>query len=266
MVSVAQLADAGYSCGAIKHAVATKRLYRVRRGVVSLRPAPYTWVAMAMAAVLACGPKTLLFGRPACRLWRLPADRGPFEVICPTRRRHRDGVIVHLGDRQGTTRDGVPTTTILETLDDLAAVAEEREFEKCVAEAIHLGLVREQQLLGGCARLRELLAVPPAFTRRDGEERLLALVRAAGLPPPQTNVYVCGIEVDAAWLEPKVVAEFQSATFHSTRPKFERDQERAAILADNDYLLVPVTWRMVTEQRELLAARLARALSRGARE
>jgi hypothetical protein len=264
MVSVGQLNDANLSWSAIKHAVTTKRLYRVRRGVLSLRPAPYTWVAMAMAAVLACGPKALLSHRASGRLWHLPVEGGPFEVIVPTRRRDRDGVIVHHGEAPGTRRDGVPTTTILQTLDDLADVAGEREFEKCVAEALHLGLVREQQLRDGCARLRELLAIPPAFTRREGEERLLTLVRSAGLPPPQTNVYMCGLEVDAGWLEPRVVVEFQSHTFHSTRPKFERDNERAAILADNRYLLLPVTWRLLTEQPELLVARLARALATAA--
>jgi hypothetical protein len=265
MLSVAQLHDARFSRNAIACAVDAKRLYRVRRGVLSLRPPPYRWEAMAMAAVLACGDRALLGFRAACRLWKLPADRGLFEVICPTRRRHRAGVIVHLGERAGTTRDGVPTTTLLETLDDLATVAAEREFEKCVAEALHLRFVREDQLCKGGPRLRALLAVPPAFTRRDAEERLLTLVRAAELPPPQTNFHVCGIECDAVWLEPRVVAEFQSHTFHSTRPKFDRDQERAALLADNDFHLIPVTWRMLTEQPELLVARLARALSRPGR-
>jgi very-short-patch-repair endonuclease len=261
MVSVPQLEDAACSRHAIAHAVDTKRLYRVRRGVLSLRPPPYTWVATAMGVVLAYGPKTVLGFRAAGRLWRLPVDHGPFEVICPTRRRHREGVIVHLGERVGTKRDGVPTTMILDTLDDLATVAGAREFEKCVAEALHLGLAREDQLRKGCPRLRALLETPPAFTRREGEERLLALVRAAGLPDPRTNVYVCGIECDAAWLEPKVVVEFNSYAFHATRPKFERDNERAAILGRNGYLLIPITWRMLTEQPELVVARLAGAIA-----
>ncbi len=228
MVSAGQLHGLEFSRHAIAHAVDTKRLYRVRRGVLSLRPKPYTWVAMAMGATLACEPDALLFRRAAGRLWKLPVEPGPFEVICPTRRRDRKGILVACGETEGTRRDGVPTTTILRTLDDLAAVAGEREFEKCVAEVLHLRLVREDELRNGCARLRALLASPPAFTRREGEERLLSLVRAADLPPPRTNVFVCGIEVDAAWLEPRVVVEFNSNAFHSTRPKFERDQERAA--------------------------------------
>jgi hypothetical protein len=67
---------------------------------------------------------------------------------------------------------------------------------------LEAGLARRPRRHGARA-LRALLErdTRPAFTRSQAERRLLALVRAAGLPAPEHNVTVAGNERDLVWFE-----------------------------------------------------------------
>jgi hypothetical protein len=67
------------------------------------------------------------------------------------------------------------------------------------------------------------------FTRSEAERRLRALVKAAGLPLPMTNVKVAGLEVDAVWHRERLVVEIDGYAFHGTREAFERDRRPAAL-------------------------------------
>ena len=57
------------------------------------------------------------------------------------------------------------------------------------------------------AVLRSLLedGIRPALTRSEAEERLLALIRASGLPQPEVNVSVGPHEVDFLWRAHKLI-------------------------------------------------------------
>jgi len=65
---------------------------------------------------------------------------------------------------------------------------------------------------------------PAPWTQSELENRFLAFVRAAGLPEPETNVYVAGVLVDCFWREQRLVVECDGWGFHKTRQQFEQDR------------------------------------------
>ena len=80
------------------------------------------------------------------------------------------------------------------------------------------------------ARLLDEYAIGSALTRSELEELVLSICDGAGLPRPEVNRRVAGLEVDFLWRGRRLVAEADSRRYHATRHAFERDRERDAIL------------------------------------
>lgn len=113
----------------------------------------------------------------------------------------------------------------------------------------------------GVPRLRALLdAGPPALTRSEAEERLLALVLRARLPRPRTNARVAGYEADLLWPEERLVVEVDGYAFHASRHAFEADRRRDTAFTAAGFRVIRVTWRHLTDEPETVVARLAQAL------
>lgn len=177
-------------------------------------------------------------------------------------------------DRKDTRRiEGIPVTSPARTLLDLSTVLPASPLERAVAEAEVRRLVRRSEPLVQLNRhrgrrnvgaLRALLDRDggPALTRSRAEEELLRLVRAASLPPPQTNVRIGGYEVDFLWREKRVVVEVDGFAFHSSRAAFERDRRRDAELQGRGFTVIRVTWRQLVDEPEAVIARIAAALAR----
>jgi very-short-patch-repair endonuclease len=91
--------------------------------------------------------------------------------------------------------------------------------------------------------------------------RLVALIRAAGLPPPEYNVRVLGLEVDLVWREQGLVVEVDGFTYHSGRAAFERDRIRDARLTASGLRVMRITWRELSARPHAVVARLAQALA-----
>jgi very-short-patch-repair endonuclease len=164
----------------------------------------------------------------------------------------------------------IPTTTPARTLLDLARVLPPYSLERVVAEAQVRRLVTERDLEDqlernprrpGTRALRRIVNQEggPAFTRSEAERRMLRLVRAAELPPPQVNARLGRYEVDFLWREQRLVVELDSFRFHSPRARFERDRARDAALAAAGYTVIRVTWRQLLDAPEAVAARVAAA-------
>jgi very-short-patch-repair endonuclease len=115
----------------------------------------------------------------------------------------------------------------------------------------------------GAPALRTLLQrhEGPALTRSAAEVRMLALVRAAQLPPPEPNASVGRFEVDLLWRDHGLVVEVDGYAFHRGRAAFERDRARDAQLAAAGLRVVRVTWRQLIDEPEAVVARVAGALS-----
>jgi very-short-patch-repair endonuclease len=171
----------------------------------------------------------------------------------------------------------LPVTTPERTLIDLAGDMRLRELERAVEVAQRRALVTANSLRAalersprrrGRAHLGVLLRREngPAFTRSEAENRFLALVRAARLPAPEHNVSVGPYQVDILWREQGLVVEVDGYAYHSGRAAFERDRARDADLQAVGLRVMRVSWRQLSDERETVVARLARALAGAAPE
>src|SRR5438552_2200679 len=147
-----QLIDLGFSSKAIRHRLARGRLHRVHAGVYAVGRADLTRYGTCMAAVLRCGPGAAVSHEDAGALWGIrPAAPGATHVSVPAHVsvRHAPGIVVHrrqLAVGDVTERYGIPVTTPVCTLVDLAARGDGDETEAAVSEADKLGLITTHKL------------------------------------------------------------------------------------------------------------------------
>jgi very-short-patch-repair endonuclease len=265
LVTTRQLAAAGISKHAIRHRVAQGRLSRYHRGVYLFGPLQAQFTP-EMAAVLACGPTALLSHDSAAAVYGFrPRPTNP-HVTVTTGDPRPANVTVHRAtphlSLKAAVHYGLPLTTPERTLADLAAMLPQRELDRAAEQAQILRLPIEA--IGrrrGAARLRRALRTDPRMTRSEAEARLLALIRAARLPTPRTNVRIGRHEVDLVWDAQRVIVEVDGFAYHGTREAFERDRLRDAELQAAGYRVVRVTWRMIVDEPEALVARLAALLA-----
>lgn len=238
-----------------------------------------------MAAVLACGPGGVVSHVTALALHGLASKepaRAPVHVsMAGTDGGRRPGIRPHrvpaLAPSDWQRIEGVPVTTPVRTLLDVAAAVPARTLERAYAqaardgratpEAIEAALVRRGPV-PGAGRLRRLASAstPPAFTRSEAEERLLEWIGRAGLPPPETNVRVGGLELDCAWRAFRVAVEVDGFAFHGSRTSFEADRHRDARLASLGYRVVRITWRQLDLEPVATVTRIAQVLAVAASE
>jgi very-short-patch-repair endonuclease len=238
VVTRSQLRALGYRPDEIDRRVRRGRLHRVHRGVYAVGRPGLTPHGTWLAAVLSCGPHAALSHGSAAALWRIRRTSGPREVSVPRRvlRRHA-GIVVHRRTAfEATTHDGIPVTTPVCTLVDLAASLSPESLEAAVNEADSLDLVNPEQLRSaldavgprpGVAALRRMLD-RRIFVLTDSElERLFVpLVRQTGLSRPQTGVWVNGFRVDFYWPDLGLVVETDGLRYHRTPAKQARDRRR----------------------------------------
>jgi very-short-patch-repair endonuclease len=235
--------------------------------------------ARELAAVLACQPHAYASHRSAAHLFdllSLPPNATTVEVST-TRDVRRRGIRVHRVGKFGPGEigdiDGIPVTSPARTILDLSGRLDENELEQLIAEAHAQRAIRKGELTAllslhrhrrGIAPLRALLErhEEPKRTRSKAERRLLELIREHGLPEPQTNAMVAGHEVDLYWPEQRVIVEFDSFRFHSSRRAFEQDRRRDQTLAALGYTVLRITWLQLTREPEAVVSRIAAALAR----
>jgi very-short-patch-repair endonuclease len=150
------------------------------------------------------------------------------------------GIKVHrrpgLADRWYGFYEGIPITSPVQTLIDLATRHGRPQMERAINEADKLGLVRTDDLREalddhpgepGVARLRLVIDIRTfRYTRTELERAFLPLVRRAGLPRPLTSVYVTGHEVDFHFPDLGLVVETDGLTYHRTPAQQAADRKR----------------------------------------
>lgn len=239
VVARSQLLRLGIGSRSIEHRIAKGRLHPLWRGVYAVGRPEATQKGRWMAAVLACGPMALLSHRSAAALWGIaPVPRaGPIEVVADVDRR-RAGVRVHrrrdLGPEHRREMAAIPVTDPTSTLVDLASCAPEWQVERAINEADRLDLVDPEALrrsvggLGprpGMGRMRKLLGLD-ALTDTGLERAFLGIVRDAGLPLPETQIYVNGYRVDFYWPNLELVVETDGWRHHRTSGEQSTDRRR----------------------------------------
>jgi very-short-patch-repair endonuclease len=154
---------------------------------------------------------------------------------------HRDvrGVRTHraknLDSRDATTHRGIPITTVPRTLVDLAALLGIDDLARACHEAgvlyrttpTHVDAVLARRAnTGGAGNLRAVLHGDAHVTLSKLERAFLDLLRAVGLPLPETNRVASGRRVDARWPEHRLTVELDGYRFHRSRHAWEQDRRR----------------------------------------
>jgi very-short-patch-repair endonuclease len=269
------------AAGIDKDAIAVRRrhalLHRVHHGVYLWGQPTMLPGARELAAVLAC--HGFVSHQSAAALWGLAetAEGDTHVSVIGRGCSWREGIRVHrvrtLDAPDHRLLRGIPITSPARTLVDFAHQVPPDQLERAIAEAYALRLVTEAELQAavdrgrnrpGVAALRAELRrdAGPRLTRREGERRMLKLLREARLPQPLTNTRVAGLEVDFLWPEHRLIVEFDGYQFHGHRRTFERDRRRDQAHIAAGYTVIRVTWRQLTEEPLSVIAIIARLLGR----
>jgi len=248
VVSREQLLELG-TADQIKYRLRLGMLERVHQCAYRIAGAEHTWRQSVLAGCFAGGKFSVASFRSAGQLWTLPGGAEIVEITSPRHRRARHAdVIPHesffLCERDITYIDNIPLTRPARTIDDMGLLVEygvlsPEEHDHAMLEAVRRDLVDEAlvwsewERLGGEFRPggRAVKAMLENFVRGSSphatkpELRLLQLVRAAGLPEPvlQYRVWLTPtrwVDLDLAWPEYKVFAEFDPYRWHGRRDTY----------------------------------------------
>ncbi len=233
-----------------------------------------------MAAVLACGPGGVVSHVTALALHGFASKepaRAPVHVsMVGTDGGRRPGIRPHrvpaLAPSDWQRIEGIPVTAPVPTLLDVAGAVPSHTLERAYAQATRDGRARPEAIeaalvrrgpIPGAGRLRSLVSgsTGPAFTRSEAEERLLEWIGKAGLPRPETNGRVGGLELDCVWRTSRVVVEVDGFAFHGSRKSFEADRRRDARLSSLGYRIVRITWRQLDLEPVATVTRIAQVLA-----
>jgi very-short-patch-repair endonuclease len=280
VISRNQLVDLGFTASAIRHRLRTGRLRPVFRAVYAVGRPELTQRGRWMAAVLRCGEGAALSHEAAGAHWgilRRPRNvidisgpalvRAPNEPIAFHQRRLSAGDV--------TRREGIPVTTPVCTLVDLATRLTPSREEAAVNEADSLGLIDPEALRRaldemparrpGAPALRTLIDQATfALTDSELERRFLRIVRQAGLPKPLTQQAVNGFRVDFYWPDLELIVETDSLRYHRTPAKQTRDRLRDQVHTAAGFICLRFTHRQITFEPAHVVAILA-AVARGGR-
>jgi very-short-patch-repair endonuclease len=195
-----------------------------------------------MAAVLSCGPRAVLSYGSAAAHWGVGRERfDSIEISVPVSSvRRRPGLLVYrrpnLEPSDVVTHDGIPTTSVVRTLIDIATHLERAGLERAVNEADRLDLIDPETLFEeleshpgkrGVGPLRSLLGERTfRLTDSELERRFLRLVLEAGLPMPLTQQRLNGFKVDFVWPELKLVVETDGLRYHRNASQQTKDHRR----------------------------------------
>jgi very-short-patch-repair endonuclease len=241
VVTRVQLLELGFTSEAITHRLRRGKLHPVQRGVYAVGRPQLTRHGTLIAAVLSCGPDAALSHESAGEVLGMRRRQsGLIEVtVAPEVGRRRPGIHIHrsaLPANERAERHGIPITSVVRTLVDLATRLNGDELEVAVNEADRLDLVDPErlrealdQLPGrkGAATLRRLLDRRSfVLTESALERRFLAIVRRGGLPLPETQQRVNGFRVDFWWPDLGLVVETDGLRYHRTPAQQARDRRR----------------------------------------
>jgi very-short-patch-repair endonuclease len=241
VITRTQLLAGGLSADAIQRRIAAGRLHPLWRGVYAVGRPEVDRYGRWMAATLSCGSHALLSHSAAAALWEMLDWDGSLDVVLPPSSiRRRSGVRVHrrsgLGIEHRRVVLGIPVADPVSTIVDLAEGRSVATVERAVREADRLDLVDPEALRSaldemprrpGIARLRTLLdAETFAHTDSGLERRFLRLVREAGLPEPETQVWLNGFRVDFYWRDLGLVVETDGLKYHRTPTQQKKDRLR----------------------------------------
>jgi very-short-patch-repair endonuclease len=253
-------------------------LHRLHRGVYAVGHRELPAEGRYLAAVKACGASAVLSHLAAGCVWGFVQENPDVvdvTVAGPAARVHY-GVRVHrsvdLTAQEVTRRAGIPITTPIRTLADLATMVDERELRRLVRRAQAVRKVRLRQLAAlhrrrrgrrGNAKLGRIIALGAAPTRSELEDVVLDLLLEAGFEAPDVNRPLrFGDRVivpDFRWPEQRLILEADGRAWHDDPLARADDAERQAFLEVHGERVVRATWEQVVGRPAETVARLRTA-------
>jgi hypothetical protein len=249
------------------------RLHPAFNGVYAVGHPSLTQHERWLAAVLACGEGAALSHLSAALLWEIVRAEGRFpEVSVPRSREAIEGITLHRRRNPPliTTHHGIPTTTIAQTLLDLAAAFTQQALERALGEAQLLPQFSTQeleQLLAtrqrGVTKLRKVWHVEHGVgvPRNVMERKFLEIVRATGIRRPAVNQRWRDWEIDALWLPEGIAVELDGRTPHTRTAQFQRDRDKDADLQLAGLIALRYTWADLTRRPAKVTAGCSRAFA-----
>jgi hypothetical protein len=248
VITHAELRALGLSNSAIDRRTRAGRLHRKHSEVFAVGRPDLSVDGVFLAAVRACGPDAKLSRRSALRKFELArGGTHRIDVTAPRSIKPKKGIRLHrprsLDALDTTVVDGIPITSVAQTLLDVAAPAYRLDVAKLLHEA------EVQQILDmraiwevlarqpnhpGARRLDRASREEVPFTRSDLEVAALSVFRSFSVPEPETNEWVWDgeklVEVDCLWRRFGLIVEVDSARYHGTRWRRRQDAAKTAAL------------------------------------
>jgi len=271
-VTWSQLMALGVARSTASQWAATGRLTRVLPHVYAIGPAIHGPEAGRWEAALYAGPGAALSHRTAAHTWGLiKYPPAAIEVSTERRKPSIEGVVrvYRRRDVMRTTYEGVPITTVAQTLLDLARV-EPALVPRALATLDFRRQLDVNELLAACGSgrlgsgaLRAALKKHQpalAYTNGEFEERFLRWCERWKVPLPKFNARLHGLTVDAYWPGYGLVVELDGYDNHSSRAQLRRDRERELILRAHGVRVVRYDWALMHRHPAAMHADLMRQL------
>ena len=255
VITTDELLELDLSHSDIGYRVDVGRLHRKYPEVYAVGRPDLTLDGVFLAAVRACGPKAKLSHLSALRTYEL-TRRGThrIDVTAPRSIKPKDGIRLHrplsLDALDTTIVDGIPITTVAQTLLDVAAPSYRLNMGKLLHEAAVQELLDMRAIWSvlarnpharGARRLDWASREEVPFTRSNLEDAALSLFRSASLPEPETNAWVSDgeklVEVDFLWRDAGVIVEVDGSRYHGTRWRRRRDAAKTAALRAQGWMV-----------------------------
>jgi very-short-patch-repair endonuclease len=287
VVSFDQMLELDYERWHIDSRLRAGRLHRIHQGVFAVGHSRLTREGRWWAGVLAVGDGAVLSHWSAARLWEI--GRGGVETVHVSvggrgGRTKRRGLKVHrprrldASDHTVHAPTGIPVTTPLRTIADLAPLTRQDDLEQLLEQAHGNHLIDQSTLIRSLddavpprarKRLTDTLGryadeghpLGTARTRSRLERGFLKLIRDHGLPRPLVNQVRVGYEVDFVWDAERLIVETDTQTWHGSPIARATDAHRDAVLGHAGYAVLRLTWNDVFETPSQTAAKIAAALS-----
>jgi very-short-patch-repair endonuclease len=210
----------------------------------------------------------MLSHRSAAELWGIGREDAK-RIDVTVRRRceiRRKGLKVRsrpsLGAGSLAKRYGIPVTTPVQTLIDLATELKPLRLERAVNEADKLDLVDPGTLRSaldahkGGPGVKKLATLLDRHTFRLSDSDLEILVRplalAARLPAPLTKQWVLGYEVDFWFPGHDLIVEADGLRYHRTRSRQARMAKRDQVHTSSGFRVLRFThWQIAHEADEV---------------
>jgi len=276
----------GVSPSAIDRRVQAGTLIAMCPGIFRVTAVPRSWMQRALAAAKWVGEDGGVGGPAAAALHRLDGFGPPktIEILTPRSLRSRDPFLDVRSTPFWEPADralvaGVPATSIERTLICLAGTVSEERLEVALEDALRRRLTNPAGVADRLNRLPRNQAGRSILVRILGEGaglaptdsalevKVIRLLREENYPRPIRQKVLDDRgrfvgRVDLVFPERRLILEVDSFRFHSGREVWHKDRERRNALTALGWIVLHVTWEMLTERTEGFLRDLRRAYLR----